>query len=126
MSRKIVYWVTTGIIAVMLLGSLSYLTGSDEVVAGFSKAGYPQYLRIILGIVKPVAAVVLIMPGRAAAEGVGVRRRDLRVDHGDDFGIHGRRDVVAPDRHPSAGGRLLPDPSRESPSVARTCRSLTP
>jgi hypothetical protein len=63
MSRKIVYWVTTGITAVMLLGSLSYLTGSDEVVAGFTKAGYPQYLRIILGIVKPVAAIVLIMPG---------------------------------------------------------------
>lgn len=48
-----------------LLGSLSYLTGSEQVVSGFARAGYPQYLRIILGIVKPVAAIVLLIPGFA-------------------------------------------------------------
>jgi DoxX-like family len=63
MSRKIVYWISTAIVAVALLGSLSYLTGSEQVVAGFSKAGYPQYLRIVLGIAKPMAAVVLLLPG---------------------------------------------------------------
>jgi len=65
MARKIVYWGATGLLAVALLGSLSYLTGSEQVVAGFTKAGYPQYLRIILGIAKPVAAVVLLLPGFA-------------------------------------------------------------
>jgi len=63
MPRKIVYWVSTGIIALALLGSLSYLTGSEQVVSGFAKAGYPQYLRIVLGIAKPLAAVVLLLPG---------------------------------------------------------------
>jgi DoxX-like family len=63
LSRKIVYWVSTAIVAVALLGSLTYLTGNEQVVAGFAKAGYPQYLRILLGIVKPVAAVVLLIPG---------------------------------------------------------------
>jgi DoxX-like family len=63
MPRKIVYWVSTAVVALALLGSLSYLTGSEQVVTGFSKAGYPQYLRIILGVVKPVAAVVLLLPG---------------------------------------------------------------
>jgi hypothetical protein len=63
LSRKIVYWVSTAIVAVALLGSLTYLTGSEQVVAGFAKAGYPQYLRVLLGIVKPVAAVVLLIPG---------------------------------------------------------------
>lgn len=63
MTRKIVYWASTVIVAVALLGSLSYLTGSEQVVSGFAKAGYPQHLRIVLGIVKPAAAIVLLLPG---------------------------------------------------------------
>ena len=63
MSRKIVYWCSTGLVALALLAALSYLTGNEEVVSGFAKAGYPQHLRIVLGIVKPVAAIVLLLPG---------------------------------------------------------------
>lgn len=65
MARKIVYWVSTSILALMLLGSLSYLTGSEQVVEGFAKAGYPQHLRIVLGIAKPLAALILLLPGLA-------------------------------------------------------------
>jgi len=65
MARKIIYWTSTGIACLALLGSLSYLTGSPEVVDGFAKAGYPQHLRIVLGIAKPVAAIVLLLPGFA-------------------------------------------------------------
>ena len=65
MGRTIAYWVSTAIAALALLGSLSYLTGSDQVVSGFAKAGYPQHLRIVLGIAKPVAALVLLLPGLA-------------------------------------------------------------
>ena len=65
MVRKIVYWGSTGLVSLALLGSLTYLTGSPEVVAGFAKAGYPQHLRIVLGIAKPVAAIVLLLPGFA-------------------------------------------------------------
>jgi DoxX-like family len=65
MVRKIVYWASTGIVAVMLLFALSYLTGAPEIVSAFAKAGYPQHLRIILGIVKPAAAIVLLLPGVA-------------------------------------------------------------
>jgi hypothetical protein len=61
--QKIGYWISTAIVAVALLGSLSYLTGSEQVVSGFAKAGYPQYLRIVLGIAKPVAAIVVLLPG---------------------------------------------------------------
>lgn len=63
MARTVAYWVSTGIVALMLLLALSYLTGSAEVVSGFTKIGYPQYLRIVLGIVKPAAGVVLLLPG---------------------------------------------------------------
>ena len=65
MARKIVYWGTTALASLALLGSLSYLTGSEQVVSGFAKAGYPQHLRIVLGIAKPLAALVLLLPGLA-------------------------------------------------------------
>ena len=65
MALKVVYWGSTAIVALMLLMSLSYLTGSEQVVSGFAKAGYPQHLRIALGIAKPAAAIVLLLPGLA-------------------------------------------------------------
>ena len=63
MTPKIVYWTSTALVALALLGSLSYLTGSEQVVSGFAKAGYPQHLRIVLGFAKPAAAIVLLAPG---------------------------------------------------------------
>src|SRR5438093_13483358 len=65
MGRKIAYWTSTTIASVMLLMSLTYLTGSEQVVSGFAKSGYPQHLRIVLGIAKPAAAIVLLLPGLA-------------------------------------------------------------
>ena len=65
MARKVVYWGSTAIVSLMLLMSLSYLTGSEQVVAGFAKAGYPEHLRIALGLAKPAAAIVLLLPGLA-------------------------------------------------------------
>ena len=62
MGRKIAYWSSTGLAGLALLGSLSYLTGSEQVVSGFAKAGYPQHLRIVLGFAKPAAAIVLLIP----------------------------------------------------------------
>ena len=44
MARKIAYWTSTVIVAVMLLFALSYLTGNPQVVSGFAKAGYPPHL----------------------------------------------------------------------------------
>src|SRR5215813_9979580 len=65
MAQSIAYWTTTVIVGVALLGSLSYLTGNEQVVSGFAKAGYPQHLRIVLGMAKPAAAIVLLLPGFA-------------------------------------------------------------
>ena len=65
MARTIAYWGSTALVALALLGSLSYLTGSEQVVSGFAKAGYPQHLRIVLGMAKPAAAIVLLVPGLA-------------------------------------------------------------
>src|SRR6476661_4495602 len=60
---RYLYWGTTALVSLALLGSLSYLTGSEQVVSGFAKAGYPQHLRIVLGVAKPAAAIVLLLPG---------------------------------------------------------------
>ena len=64
MARKVTYWVTTGLLAAMsLLAAFTYLSGSPEAVQGFTHVGYPQQLRIILGVAKPLGGIALIVPG---------------------------------------------------------------
>lgn len=63
MALKIVYWATTIVAGAMLAFALSYLTGSAQIVEGFNHLGYPQYLRVILGVAKPAAGLVLLLPG---------------------------------------------------------------
>lgn len=62
---KIVYWITTALTAASLIMAVTYLLGGKEVVEGFNKVGYPQHLRIVLGIAKPLAGIVLLLPGMA-------------------------------------------------------------
>ena len=64
MARKVTYWVTTGlVVALSAFAGFAYLTGSPQAVTGFAHVGYPQQLRIILGIAKPLGAVALVVPG---------------------------------------------------------------
>jgi uncharacterized membrane protein YphA (DoxX/SURF4 family) len=39
------------------------LSGSPQAVEGFAHVGYPQQLRIILGIAKGLGAIALLVPG---------------------------------------------------------------
>ena len=64
MARKIIYWVNTGLVAAMsLFAAYAYLSGSQQAVEGFAHVGYPQQLRILLGIAKPLGAITLLIPG---------------------------------------------------------------
>src|SRR5438094_3425042 len=64
MARKIVYWISTGIIAVLsAFAAFAYLSGGPQAIQGFALVGYPQQLRIILGIAKPLGATALMIPG---------------------------------------------------------------
>lgn len=64
MARKIAYWGTTVIIAVLsALGGIMYVSGSAQAVEGFTHVGYPQQLRVMLGIAKLAGAITLIVPG---------------------------------------------------------------
>ena len=64
MARKVAYWVTTGLLAgLSAFAGFSYLTGSPQAVQGFTHVGYPQHLRIMLGIAKLLGAIALVVPG---------------------------------------------------------------
>ena len=66
MARKIAYWVSTVLVAVMsIFAAFAYLSGSPQAVGGFAHVGYPQQLRIILGIAKPLGVIALLVPGLA-------------------------------------------------------------
>ena len=66
MARKMAYWVSTGLLAALALFSgYAYLSGNPQAVQGFAHVGYPQQLRIILGIAKPLGAIALLVPGMA-------------------------------------------------------------
>jgi DoxX-like family len=63
MSRKIWYWGATGLVAIeALFGAFTYLTAAPEAVENFRHVGYPQQLRVLLGLAKLAGAVVLLLP----------------------------------------------------------------
>jgi hypothetical protein len=64
MARKVTYWVTTVLLAgLAVFGAFTYLTAAPEAVSGFAHVGYPQQLRVLLGIAKASGAIVLLVPG---------------------------------------------------------------
>jgi DoxX-like family len=63
MSRKIAYWGATGLVAIeALFGAFTYLTAAHQAVENFQHVGYPQQLRVLLGIAKLAGAIVLLLP----------------------------------------------------------------
>ena len=63
MPRKILYWGATGLVAIeALYGAFTYLTTTPHAVENFQHVGYPQQLRVLLGIAKLAGAIVLLLP----------------------------------------------------------------
>ena len=66
MARRVIYWTSTIILAALsVFAGFSYLMASPEAVAGFTHVGYPQQLRVMLGIAKLLGAIALVIPGFA-------------------------------------------------------------
>jgi len=62
-SRTIAYWGATGVVTIVpLLAAFAYLTSSPQAVENFRHVGYPQQLRMLLGIAKLAGAIVLLAP----------------------------------------------------------------
>ena len=64
MGRKVTYWVVTGLLALSaLFAGVNYLWGSRQTARTFAHLGYPQQLRVLLGIAKLLGGIALIVPG---------------------------------------------------------------
>jgi hypothetical protein len=64
--RTIAYWGATALVTIVpLLAAFAYLTASPQAVENFRHVGYPQQLRVLLGVAKLAGAVVLLLPGLA-------------------------------------------------------------
>ena len=63
MKRNIVYWGATGLVAIVALAAgISYLAAAPQAVENFRHVGYPQQLRVVLGLAKLAGAIVLLLP----------------------------------------------------------------
>src|SRR4026207_562404 len=63
MPRTIAYWGATGVVTIVpLLAAFAYLTTSPQAVENFRHVGYPQQLRVLLGVAKLAGAIVLLLP----------------------------------------------------------------
>lgn len=60
--NKIIFWVSTSIVALMMLFSaFGYFTNTD-MKAAFVHLGFPDYFRIELGVLKVLGALALLIP----------------------------------------------------------------
>jgi len=68
-ATKIIYWITTVVLAIMMgFAAYGYLT-KPEMQQGFQHLGFPDYFRVELAIAKIAGLVVLVLPlGRSIKE----------------------------------------------------------
>lgn len=59
---KVVFWVTTGIIGIMMLFSAYSYLGNPLMDQAFNHLGFPSYFRVELAIAKLLGAVLLLLP----------------------------------------------------------------
>ena len=61
-TKKIIYWVSTGLLSALLLMSAGlYVFNHEEIVGMFRSFGYPTYIIYPLAIAKVAAVAVLIL-----------------------------------------------------------------
>lgn len=61
--NKIIYWITTGLMSVGMLGSgIAQLMRSEEMLELIAHLGYPVYIMTIIGVWKIIGVVVILMP----------------------------------------------------------------
>ena len=92
MGRKLIYWVVTGLLALSgVFAGVNYLLSSQQAIQGFAHVGYPQQLRVLLGMAKLLGGITLIVPGLLTLEGVGLRGVHIRVDSRGDRTLSAQR-----------------------------------
>jgi len=62
-SKAIGYWVTTGIIALLIgSGGIMQVMRRPDAVAGIARLGYPLYFVVLLGVWKLLGALAILAP----------------------------------------------------------------
>jgi hypothetical protein len=61
-ATRIIYWILTSIVALMMLFSTYAYLSDPKVAQAFIHAGFPAYFRIELAIAKAIGALVLLLP----------------------------------------------------------------
>ncbi|WP_299258121.1 DoxX family protein [uncultured Aquimarina sp.] len=59
---KIIYWISTVLVSLMLLWSSYTYFFSKETIEGIKSLGFPNFFRIQLGVLKIIAVFVLLIP----------------------------------------------------------------
>ena len=60
--KRIVYWITTGLLCFCMLGGIGQLFQVKQVVDGFASLHYPLYFLSIIGFWKVMAIIALLIP----------------------------------------------------------------
>ncbi|NIJ53893.1 DoxX family protein [Dyadobacter arcticus] len=61
---KIIYWILTGLLSVMLgIGSVYDAISAPEAVEHVTRIGYPTYLVPFLGVMKILGIIAILIPG---------------------------------------------------------------
>ena len=61
-ARDYAYWISTGLLSLMMVGSAYMYFTSPDIAASFENLGFPGYFRIELGIAKLLGVVALLAP----------------------------------------------------------------
>ena len=62
-ARSIVYWITTVLVAVVLLSSIVGVLKNPDAVAGMRQLGYPAYFLVIVSTWKVLGGIAILAPG---------------------------------------------------------------
>ena len=62
-TKKIAYWVTTGLVVFCMTGGIFELLGLKSTTAGIMRLGYPSYIIPALGLGKILAIAAILWPG---------------------------------------------------------------
>ncbi|MBS1915365.1 MAG: DoxX family protein [Bacteroidetes bacterium] len=59
---KIIFWISTTVLALMMLFSAYNYLANDQIKGAFVHLGFPSYFRIELAVAKILGAIVLLVP----------------------------------------------------------------
>ncbi len=59
---KIIFWVTTGIVSLMMLFSVYNYFFNPGIKEAYVHLGFPDWLRVELGIAKLIGVILLLLP----------------------------------------------------------------